>query len=401
MRVCFITGELPPMEGGVGDYTHEIASALAARDVAVWVVTSKLSSEEMTKDYLRDTSPLGYEVERAVDQWGWSCWPAISDVVKRVSPDVVHVQYQAAAYDMHPAINLLPLRNRLLGNRQAHSVVTFHDLHEPYLFPKAGRLRWQSILSLAKYSDAVVVTNSDDERRLTRHSVTSHLIPIGSNIAPVLADGFDRVAERQRWGVGPEDTLLSHFGFVNDRKGIDTLLRSLRKVADSDALSGSVRLLMLGGKVGSSDPSNLRYLNQIEALVAQLDLQSHITWTGFVEPSVLSAGFAASDICVLPYKDGASFRHGTLMAALAHGLCIVTTRLQGAISSPNQSELEDEDAAVLVSPESAEELGAAIVMLAKDPVERSRLSLGAKRVSGGFSWRSIADRHLEVYDTLA
>ncbi len=32
MRVLLITGEFPPMQGGVGDYTHEIARGLAARE---------------------------------------------------------------------------------------------------------------------------------------------------------------------------------------------------------------------------------------------------------------------------------------------------------------------------------------------------------------------------------
>ena len=34
----------------------------------------------------------------------------------------------------------------------------------------------------------------------------------------------------------------------------------------------------------------------------------------------------AVDCAVLPYREGASLRHGSLMAALAHGLPIVSTR---------------------------------------------------------------------------
>src|SRR5438105_13054936 len=55
---------------------------------------------------------------------------------------VVHVQYQAAAFGMTLPVHLLPryFRRRAPGRKV---FVTFHDLKVPYLFPKAGRLRWR------------------------------------------------------------------------------------------------------------------------------------------------------------------------------------------------------------------------------------------------------------------
>ena len=41
MRVLFITGEYPSMQGGVGDYTHALGTALAALEVDVHVLTSR------------------------------------------------------------------------------------------------------------------------------------------------------------------------------------------------------------------------------------------------------------------------------------------------------------------------------------------------------------------------
>ena len=83
----------------------------------------------------------GLAVHPMVERWNWGCWRSLLKLIRRTEPAVVHVQYQAAAYAMHPAINLWPRRLRQLGARRPRSAVTFHDLKVPYLFPKAGRLR--------------------------------------------------------------------------------------------------------------------------------------------------------------------------------------------------------------------------------------------------------------------
>ncbi|MFC2037553.1 glycosyltransferase, partial [Chloroflexota bacterium] len=99
MRVLFVTGEFPPMQGGVGDYTREIALALHELGCQVHVATST-----------RAGPVPGLTVHPIVERWNWRCWGAILKVVRRHQPDVVHLQYQAAAYAMHPAINFLPGR---------------------------------------------------------------------------------------------------------------------------------------------------------------------------------------------------------------------------------------------------------------------------------------------------
>ena len=38
MKVCLITGEFPPMRGGVGDFTNELGKALVKLGVEVSIV---------------------------------------------------------------------------------------------------------------------------------------------------------------------------------------------------------------------------------------------------------------------------------------------------------------------------------------------------------------------------
>jgi glycosyltransferase involved in cell wall biosynthesis len=311
------------------------------------------------------------------------------------------MQYQAAAYAMHPAINLFPRRLRL-GHRPGQDIpqplaaVTFHDLKVPYLFPKAGPLRSWVIEELARSSDVAVTTNREDFERLRQDLPRPPaLIPIGSNITPRLPQGYQRDAWRARWGVRPDDLLLCFFGFVNDRKGVDTLLLALDELVSRQPQDHETFLLMIGGQTGASDPTNVAYLATIQSLIADLGLEDRVLWTGYVPAQEVTASFAAADLCVLPFRDGVSFLHGTLHAALAHGVPIVTT--EPRLDLP---ELSQGDNIYLVPRQDPHALASAIQKLAGEPAWRQRLGKGAKALSEEFRWEKIAADTLALYRAL-
>lgn len=395
MKVLFISGEFPPMQGGVGDYTREIGLALRDLGCDVHVATSA------------SAGPVpGLAVHPLAERWNWGCWKVLLELIRSERPEVVHIQYQAAAYAMHPAVNLLPWRLRRLGRGRPVVVTTFHDLKVPYLFPKAGPVRRWIVQELARRSDAAVVTNREDSDSLFRTlSRRPALIPIGSNIAPSPPAAYDRQAWRAKYGAGPDDFLLCFFGFVNARKGVDTLLRALnlahlpQHVAPAGAArpvsasgSGQVQLVMIGGKTGASDPSNVGHLAQVQRLISELGLEGRVRWTGYLAPEEVSASFMAADLCVLPFRDGASFLHGTFHAALAHGVPILTT--QPRIELP---ELVNRENVYLVPPGDSEALAHAVVELAGAPHLRRRLGEGARTLSEQFRWPAIAADTLRLY----
>jgi len=387
MKVCLITGEYPPDQGGVGDFTHELEQALATLGHEVHVITSASHS---TQHATRNT----LTVHRIVRGWGWGCWRDIIQLNDALRFDVLNVQYQTAGYGMHPAINLLPLQLRLGTGTESrpHTVVTLHDLKMPYLFPKAGPLRWWVNLALARWSDAVIVTNAEDFARLSTYSFIRplSLIPIGSNISPEPPSGYDRENWRAHWCLEPDNLLLSYFGFLNESKGAETLVRALARLVQRGY---DVRLMMVGGKVGSSDPTNVAYLKRIEGLIEELGLTDRVLWTGYTPQPEVSANLLASDICVLPYRDGASFRRGSFMAALAHGLPIVSTRPR--VDVP---ELRHGENILLVPPDAPVALAEAIARLAEDAEMQRRLSEGAARLAQDCTWEKIAEKTEALYE---
>ncbi len=386
MKVLFITGEYPPMQGGVGDCTNEIAKSLAALGAQVSVVTSARARG----------GAWSIPVEPIVAKWDTHSYGLLTDAIHRFDPAIIHIQYQTGAYGMHPAINFFPLLMKRLAPF-FKIVFTFHDLREPYLFPKAGWLRRSVTQHPAYVCDAVIVTNDEDYLKLETWNLKClSLIPIGSNIPTTPPANYQRSTWREQLGIVENETLLCYFGFLNKSKGGETLVRAL-------AQTPNAKLLMIGGQLGASDPTNAAYFAHVKSLISNLKLTDRVLWTDYTPSEIVTANFRASDICVLPYRDGASYRRGTLMAALAHGMAIVTTapRGVGAIHESPLPSLRDGANCLLVPPDDPHALAATIQRAAASPELRAKIGAGARELAQYFTWDKIARQHLELYQRMS
>jgi len=454
MNLAFLSGEYPPQPGGVGDYTHQLAVALRQRGHAVAVLT--IQGGRLLAYAPPPGAAPGEEEPRQILgahtglNWSPRCWPAVVAALDQLRPSWLHIQYQTGAYNMRPGINFLPWRLRSLPGRPMVAV-TFHDLRVPYLFPKVGPLRQWVNTRLAADSDAVIATNPSDATQLralipqpsalspqhfalsaqhsalstqhsslstlpgalstqhsaliphpsslstlpgalsTQHSALStqlalspQLIPIGSNIPVAPPPGYTPAAWRARLGAPPDTLLVAYFGLLSPSKGVDLLVEALA------TLRRPWRLLLVGG--GASVPSDLAHAQTVRARIAALGLAARVIETGHAEAAAVSAHLLAADLVALPFRDGASFRRGSLLAALAHGCVVVTTQpadpADAALLAP---------AAELVPPNDPTALAAALARLAADAPARAARAAAATTLAAHFGWATIALRHEQLY----
>ncbi|MBM4422795.1 MAG: glycosyltransferase family 4 protein [Chloroflexi bacterium] len=369
LKIGLVTGEYPPMQGGVGDFSREVSLALAALGHRVHIITHAGAGADARP------APTIHPIIRS---WNLPSLFLIRRLARSLSLDIVNIQYQAAAYGMTPPIHCLPL---IIG---APSVVTFHDLRVPYLFPKAGALRRTAVNFLARSATGVIVTNPDDLSALQRDPRIKRVIeiPIGSNVTPNFQLQTPKSAIRNLQSA-IRNPVVGYFGFLNASKGGGTLLRALAALPDC-------KLLLIGGRTGSSDKTNAAFADEIESLAASLGVADRITRTGFLPPRETTEAFWSCDVMAMPYVDGVSFRRGTFMACLAHGMPTITTR--PATPLP---ELRDGENIRLVPPEDPAALAAAIRELTADPALRARLSAGALALADNFTWDKIAARTVD------
>jgi len=370
-RVLFVTGEYPPLRGGVGDYTWQLGCALAAAGWTVEVATRRLPGP----------APEGPLVCWQLAGWGRPLWSLLRSLRESGWHGVVHLQYQAGAFDLQGRIVLLPVLARPLP-----VVTTFHDLRVPYLFPKASLLRRASLRILARTSARVVTTNREDEWELRRWGVRPERlvrIPIGSN----LPEPRDPTAVRAGLGLPGGRALVAFFGFRHPEKGLETLLVALDALPEPRPV-----LLLIGGAqpdVHGARDMGARSLG-VSGPVPIVDL-------GYRPAQEVADLLAAVDVVVLPFRHGASLRNGTLIAALACGAAVISTQPRDPTAL---APLRDGEHLRLVPPDNPRALAQALSELLSDAVVRERLRRAARDIARSFSWHDIAAAHDALYRTL-
>jgi glycosyltransferase involved in cell wall biosynthesis len=271
------------------------------------------------------------------------------------------------------------------------------------------------MLALARHSHAVICTNREDMLAINNGQVTINneqnpnlqspilhpsplplltAIPLGPNIEPQPPAGFERSAWRAKLGLKPGTFLLAYFGFLNESKGGEELIEALALLRQGGL---DAHLLLIGGDVGQADPTNVAYAQKVQALIEQYGLKEVVHRTGYVEQPEVSASLFAADALVMPYRDGASFRRTTLLAALRHGCPIITTTPADLRLMP---EIKPGENMLLVPPREATALAQVICTLAGDRALQQKLAQGAWQLSELFNWEQIAGQTLRVYQTL-
>lgn len=396
-----LTGELPPDHGGVGDYTARLSDALAALGVPVGILTRSRPGVPSRRTLGASTVPVHGQVRA----WDLRVWRLVCRTLARLGPrPLLHIQFQAGAFDLGGSVHLLPSVVRATVPR-ARIVTTFHDFRIPYLFPKAGLLRLAANRLLARTSHAAIFTDLADLEQ-AGPEVRGRVVPIGSNVDLAPTAEPTRTEVRHLLGADEQMFLVGYFGFLNAGKGVSTLLEAVGRVATRRP----VRLALIGAEAGASNPTDLAEARQVHDAIEQGHLAGLIARTGFLEPADLSAALLACDVLALPFRDGASARRGTLMAALAHGCPIVSTLPERSPSlagpaavwlgaGPGAVAVRDGEAISLVPPDDAAALAEALTRLADDSGLRERLAAGARVAAQRIAWPALAAETLAVYES--
>lgn len=362
MRIGIVSGEYPPMRGGVGAY-----SAILAQHWAEMGHTVRLFSAPGS-----DTGRSDILLTSAPDRWRWRSLRAMRNWARQERLDIVNLQFQTAAFGMSPFIHFLPWVLRGV----APLITTFHDLRYPYLFPKAGPLRDGIVRYLAGSSAGVICTNPEDQQQLS-HLQYVTVIPIGSNIR---ADS--NIQGDEQWRSSGSEFLIGYFGFMNHSKGVLELLDALHMLITEQL---PAKLILMGERIGSADKTNRDFAVQVDERIAALNLAEHIHWTGYLDDNALGAALRACDVIALPFLDGASYRRGTLMAAIELGCAIITT--EPRVPSPG---FVHRETLYLVPPGDAGALADALRRLREDSALRQHLRQQVQSLRQRFAWDQIA-----------
>jgi glycosyltransferase involved in cell wall biosynthesis len=355
-----VTGEYPPDPGGVSDYTRAVAEGLAAagETVHVWCPGTEGPASD----------PPGVQVHRSAGLWtGGDLRRLDVEVDQTPAPRRLLVQWVPHAFGRR-SMNVAFCR--WVRTRAHHGDIVDLMVHEPFLAFREGAFRHDlmaavhramatMLLGVARRVWVSIPAWADRLRPWVLGRTPSFCwLPVPSTLA--VTANVDLLAQVRSTVRGSHDLVIGHFGTydANARRLLQTLAPQLMR-----ALAGA-RLLLLGR---GSD------LTAADLRQGLPELHDRIFGVGALPADALSAHLQACDLMVQPYVDGASTRRTTLMAALAHGVPVVTTvgRLSEPfwISSPAVSAVDAGDLEGLIH---------ATVALASDSHRRQRQSATAR-----------------------
>jgi glycosyltransferase involved in cell wall biosynthesis len=360
MRILIISGSYPPMKCGVGDYTAKLIENFKTHGHQAEVLTT-----------------------RDVGRWVFLSVPKIIRFIRRVNPDIIHIQYPSSEYGKSLMINFLPLFLRLLFPRTR----TFCTFHEFKSYTILGKMR--VIFSMLVCKKAVMV-DPEEARAVRRYFLIARprFIPIGANVLP--NNNFsESIRERRRaLGIYNGEIAVAFYGFIQPGKGFEYLIDAF---AEFIARYEDAKLLILGelSVVGHYSPmvkkTVKKYQEKIRKKIDNKKINEEIIWTGYLSEAEASRYFPLADIAVFPFDEGGSTRRGSMITAMAYGLPIITTK---------PSYFKD---FYLVKPKSASAILEALVDISSSVELQKKLAESSKKAYRVFHWENVIKDHLELY----
>ncbi len=363
MKICITTLEFPPDVGGVGVSVKRIGSMLAAlgHEVHVVVFHSKrrheAGADSDRKGFL--TSPEeGLIVHRyqsvsrgkssATQEFMSDVYAALRRLHEQERFDVFHGFY------LNETGFLTTLLAREVGRPVINSI-RGADLHRNVFDPKQySQIQWS-----LEHSDWLTFVSRELERRahILAPLARGRTSAFWNSIAPI---DFGDVA-RPPTGSELGETVISTFGNLRDKKGIDYLVWACTELAREIDLS----LLLVGDFIAKEKA-------HWEAFLRNSGIAERIMVTGRLPREQALGYHHVSDIFTIPsLRDGCP---NALMEAMLAGKAIV-----GSSADAIGEILKHGENALVVRPGHTGDLVEALGRLATDPALQRRLGEAARR----------------------
>lgn len=305
---AIITGEYPPMPGGVADYTALIARGLNDRGARVDVWTSS-----HCKDPLRQA---GVNVQSLSDHFGRAGLAVLLDQIgelpigTRVLVQYVPHAFSARSMNLPFCAAVAKLAQRFKVDVMFHEVAMPMGRRLPIKWNIAGAVHRMMARMLVASADRVLASTAAWTpllQPMCRKDQPILLCPVPSNI-PQCEDSTAVEALRAEHGT----KMFGHFGTAHDWVR-DQLLHAVEAILEDDA----AKFVFIGR--GSSTAG--RWI--ADRLPHR---RGRIVVTGPLGGEAVAAHISACSVMLIPFVDGVTTRRTSAMAALAAGVPLVTTR---------------------------------------------------------------------------
>lgn len=335
--VILVTGSYPPEVCGVGDYVQKLSESLEAKRHRVKIFHKSGWSIRYLVRYLKE--------------------------IKENCPQIIHFQYPTEGY----GYSFLPMLLMLFlpGER---IIITIHEYSSRTF--KARVFTFFMILM----ARVVIVTNEEEKIFIKQNFLLRRkdieVINIGSNIL-ASTESDKPFMNRQ--------VDIAYFGHIRPIKGLEGFLDCIEKIRMAAGASINVCI------IGQTIPKYQSYFEGIKMRAEKLGISFILNGS----QNDTAVNLSNCKIVYLPFIDGVSARRGSLAAAAMNGCVVISTFSRSGLVNDFFEKycylVRDNNEAVILTR----------TLLNGDSLPRR-----ASELATFFSWGSIADRHIEIYDKL-
>ncbi len=195
---------------------------------------------------------------------------------------------------------------------------------------------------------------------------------------------------KKQIGVPAEKKMLLFVGRIEPLKGIDNIFHAVALLRDRvPDLLENLYISIIGGDFEDELPD--RETLRLRDLRTELDLGNLVTFLGARDQDTLQYYYSAAEALIMP-SDYESFGMVAL-EAMACGTPVIASEVGGLAFL-----VQDEVNGFHVPTREPEALAGQICRLLTEPGLRARLGQGAQAAAQQYSWPSIADRLLAIFE---
>lgn len=389
LRVLVISHMYPnPVNPHAGIFVHNQCKALRAVDVDIEVISpipsfpfypkwrsyrllpSYTEYEGIPVTYLPTKMyPAGLFFSTYGENYAKALAPAIKKVQERFRFDLVH------CHTLFPDGNAGVRLKKQLGT----PVITTAHGSDVLLYPQRGEKIYEQTLYAIQQSDAVLSVSEKLAKEVRRMETHARVETIYNGYFPDLFSPGDAMVARKKLGLPENQKNLLFIGNLYPVKGLFYLLEAFAHCAKK---SDKVHLHLVG-------EGHLR--SQLEAKVAEWQLQSRVTFHGRQPYEKIPTWIRSADVMVL-----SSLSEGMpsiLLESMGCGVPMIATDV-GGISEI----LQHEKTGLLVPAKDTQALAAACErLLIEDSSLRRQYGKAAYDASYAYTWGQNAENVLELY----
>ncbi len=393
MKVCIFFSIFPPRFGGGTIQGIELAKALLARGVDVFFVALTNDAGQKSKDeyegievhyiYVKNLDRLIEGKSSLSEKLVLNLKLFAKFFALRKKYSIIHILTMVYPYTS------LSLLARLLGKR----IIAKTSMLQEVYFRDTGRIfgrinkscadRMHRLITISSMIQDALMKEGFDESRVL-------FIPNGvdtGRFTPLPPGEKEGLKNRLDLGGG---SVVSFVGGITYRKGIDRLVSIWPEIVNRYPAN---RLVLVGPRSESEGVAGDRFcLEEVQGMIDALKLGDYIRFTGKVGNVV--EYLQVSDLFVFP-----STMEGmpnVILEAMSCGVPAVSYRVSGV-----DDIMEDGQSGRIIEPGDERAFLAAVMELLGDEEKRKYLSSKAReRIVSRFSLESIADRYIQVYNSI-